>query len=313
MEETLQPAALTLSASTRDFLAGGVSGLSGVVAGQPLDNVRIRQQQRQGGGGAGAAPPTRGRQILAGEGPRALFRGMAYPLLTSALQNALVFQTYGAACRCLGAEADGVDPGAESALPLGRVAAAGAAAGFLQTAVCTPVELLKIRLQLQTAARGSPGYVGALDQALRIWRGQGISGLYLGAGMTAARDVPSFAAYFCTFEAVRRACESSGSVAAPPTSTADALPGHGCVLAAGAAAGLAAWLAVYPLDVVKSRLQAHADASAPGAWRIAADMAAREGPRAFFRGLPATLGRALLVNAVIFSVYEGAHTRLAAI
>lgn len=222
MEETLQPAALTLSASTRDFLAGepgrsrwdpcsackslisgalhtakdlgaarpprsipfplsgGVSGLSGVVAGQPLDVVRIRQQQRQGGGGAGAAPPTRGRQILAGEGPRALFRGMAYPLLTSALQNALVFQTYGAACRCLEAEADGVDPGAESALPLGRVAAAGAAAGFLQTAVCTPVELLKIRLQLQTAARGSPGYVGALDQALRIWRGQGISGGCLG-------------------------------------------------------------------------------------------------------------------------------------
>lgn len=68
---------------------GGIAGACGVVAGQPLDTVRVRQQaavpaaaQRAGGSGGLALL----RSIAAGEGVRHLFRGLTYPLLTAALQ-----------------------------------------------------------------------------------------------------------------------------------------------------------------------------------------------------------------------------------
>lgn len=64
--------------------AGGFAGACGVVAGQPLDVVRIRQQAQRGAGGSGAT--NLARAILRAEGARALFRGMAYPLGTAALQ-----------------------------------------------------------------------------------------------------------------------------------------------------------------------------------------------------------------------------------
>lgn len=70
--------------SAASTAAGGIAGACGVVAGQPLDTVRIRQQAQQGAGGLGAASLARG--ILRAEGAGALFRGMAYPLATAALQ-----------------------------------------------------------------------------------------------------------------------------------------------------------------------------------------------------------------------------------
>lgn len=43
-------------------------------------------------------------------------------------------------------------------------------------AVIVPVDLLKIRLQLQTAVRGAPGYVGPLSLLGSILRSDGLAG-----------------------------------------------------------------------------------------------------------------------------------------
>ena len=68
-------------------------------------------------------------------------------------------------------------------------------------------------------------------------------------------------------------------------------------VAAGGAAGVAAWALVYPVDVIKARLQA-----APGTatWGSVCGEMWREGPRAFVRGMAPTLLRAFCVNAAIF-------------
>ncbi len=52
----------------------------------------------------------------------------------------------------------------------------GMFAGAMQTLVSSPVELLKIRLQLQTTAPGSRGYVGPLSMARDILRREGLRG-----------------------------------------------------------------------------------------------------------------------------------------
>ena len=68
------------------------------MAGSPLDVARVRLQQ------ANAPAVSTGAllgQIARREGVRALFKGLSYPLLTGVFQNALVFQSYGLACRAL--------------------------------------------------------------------------------------------------------------------------------------------------------------------------------------------------------------------
>lgn len=55
----------------------------GVAAGAPLDIIRVRQQQP---GRAASSALQVLRSILALEGSRSLFKGMAYPLWSSAVQ-----------------------------------------------------------------------------------------------------------------------------------------------------------------------------------------------------------------------------------
>lgn len=68
--------------TARTSHAGGIGGACGVIAGQPLDTIRIRQQQPGYSGGAALLA----RSIVAVEGLRSLFRGMGFPLCTAAMQ-----------------------------------------------------------------------------------------------------------------------------------------------------------------------------------------------------------------------------------
>lgn len=197
--------------------------------------------------------------------------------------------------------------------PLWAVFAGGCWGGLVQTAVVCPIELLKIRLQLQTAVRGQPGYVGAAEMARSIWRREGFRGFYRGAAITTMREVPSYGVYFVAFEECRREMQArffQPEKAGDSLALAPAAPVT--LLTAGAVAGALAWSSVYPLDLVKSRLQATSAADSPyRSWvQCLREIWRREGPQALFGGYGATMGRAMVVNALIFAVYEGCHYRL---
>ena len=62
---------------------GAAGGVAGIIAGQPLDVVRVRLQQK--------APNTKSvaimwQHIVRQEGIRSLFKGAAYPITTIAMQ-----------------------------------------------------------------------------------------------------------------------------------------------------------------------------------------------------------------------------------
>lgn len=63
--------------------AGAASGMVGIAAGQPLDTLRVRLQQRgcQQNSVSGVW-----KDMARAEGVRGLFRGMSYPIYTTALQ-----------------------------------------------------------------------------------------------------------------------------------------------------------------------------------------------------------------------------------
>jgi hypothetical protein len=66
-------------------------------------------------------------------------------------------------------------------------------------------------------------------------------------------------------------------------------------VAAGGLAGVLSWASIYPVDVMKSRIQAYG-----GSWMEVFQDMKREGAHVFVRGMPATLLRAFAVNGAIF-------------
>jgi solute carrier family 25 carnitine/acylcarnitine transporter 20/29 len=330
MEEGLQTSAIELSEGTRDFLSGGIAGAAGVVVGNPLDVAKSRSQ---------VFPDTKAlshlKSIVTKEGFSSLFKGMSYPLTSSMLQNAVVFHSYGTALRFFGhSNTNTIDPTLQTSPPQRQslthhIFTAGCFAGAIQTLVVTPIDLLKINLQLQTAIPSCPSYRGPIQMALDIFRQHGlIRGLYRGAVITALRDIPSHGVYFTVFELTRECfikynSDKGGEKMAIHNEgnngtmnalfTTDAM----AILGAGGLAGSMSWASIYPLDVVKTRYQSrhHRSSSSSstssrnciksaGLWECAVNTYKEGGLKTFTRGFWATMCRAFIVNGAIFGAYE---------
>lgn len=72
-------------------------------------------------------------------------------------------------------------------------------------------------------------------------------GLYQGGWITMIRDAPSYGVYFWVYEGLKRILEVDSALG----SSANAWK----LLFAGGMAGAVSWTVIYPIDVVKSRLQ----------------------------------------------------------
>uniref|UniRef100_R7W1N2 Mitochondrial carnitine/acylcarnitine carrier protein CACL n=1 Tax=Aegilops tauschii TaxID=37682 RepID=R7W1N2_AEGTA len=120
---------------------------------------------------------------------------MGAPLASVAFQNAMVFQVYAILSRSLDRRMSTSEPPSYTS-----VALAGVGTGALQTLILSPVELVKIRLQLEAAGRKRQGPV---DMVRDIMRREGLRGIYRGLTVTALRDAPSHGVYFWTYEYAR--------------------------------------------------------------------------------------------------------------
>jgi len=136
-------------------------------------------------------------------------------------------------------------------------------------------------------------YTGSFDAARSIFRQYGIRGCYQGAGATALRNIPAFGAYFGAFEFMRRAMTPEGE---RPTLFAS--------FVGGSAAGFAFWASVYPLEMVKTRMQAEPSDIAlrryTGSLDCLRKCIAEEGAAALFKGFVPCITRAVPVNGAIF-------------
>jgi solute carrier family 25 carnitine/acylcarnitine transporter 20/29 len=263
-----------------------------VLVGHPFNTVKARLQ-------AVSAPST-GLAVLSmllkQEGARGLFKGMGPPLLGTSAICAVLFHANGAA---LQATAGIEDPRNTDAVPLHLVAVAGAAAGAAQVAVCSPLELVMIRLQTQHVF--SPGrslYAGPIDCALKIVQAGGARALYQGLPATLLRDPPNYFSYFLGYEVAKRAQTPVGG----SSKDLSALQ----LLAAGGVAGIAAQLTQLPMDVVKTRMQSQPDANPlyRSTWDCYKKTYAEGGLAAFYKGIGPVLARAFPANAVTFLGFE---------
>lgn len=291
-----------------DLVAGSLAGAAQVIIGQPLDTVKVRSQIAPSGAFSG--PMQVLTTTVKQEGILALYKGMASPLIGIAAQNAVLFTAFQSAKRLISPETQ--------RLSTAQVAAAGAIAGGVNSILSSPVEMFKIRMQAQITSRTSSSTSASevkakkLSQvAKEVYSQYGIkNGVMRGFWVTVFREVPAYAGFYTGFEVSKSLFRSH--LPSSTTQNGTTLP-IWALMASGSVGGICNWLACYPLDVIKSRIQLSDKPLARGFGGVlglkyisqeAKEILAREGARAFTVGLSPTLLRAIPAAAATFTTFE---------
>ena len=222
---------------------------------------------------------------------RSLYKGMASPMLGMAVINAIVF----------GVQGNMMQGRSNTVL---NHSITGGVAGAAQSFICSPMELVKLRLQMQknptemfhwtTSASAGRVYSDPWDATKKIIKQDGLRGYFKGLELTLLREVPSFAAYFATYEYL------CNVIVRNSTATMDDLSPLALCFAGGIS-GINAWVVSYPVDVVKSRMQVDGmfgHRTYSSIWDCVVKSSKEpEGLLVFWKGLNSTLIRGFIFNA----------------
>jgi len=243
------------------------------------------------------------RKTYRTEGVVGFYRGVTSPLLGQMLFNAVQFMAYGKAKDAVA----GREAGGQADLTIPQCFAAGALTGAAVAFIECPIDLFKTQLQTQIF-QPNPRFSslrGAV--AAIVSSSSGVLGLYQGFLPTLLRNVPAVSCYFGVYEYMRRLQAQRKGVSVGELAVGE-------VLIAGAVGGWSYWLLTFPIDSVKSAIQADAiDRERRlygGVGKAAAAMWREGGIRRFFKGLTPCLLRAAPANAVCFLLYEKTITAL---
>eukprot|EP00172_Hildenbrandia_rubra_P003878 Plantae.Rhodophyta-Hildenbrandia_rubra.ctg6799.p1 GENE.Plantae.Rhodophyta-Hildenbrandia_rubra.ctg6799~~Plantae.Rhodophyta-Hildenbrandia_rubra.ctg6799.p1 ORF type:complete len:306 (+),score=47.19 Plantae.Rhodophyta-Hildenbrandia_rubra.ctg6799:611-1528(+) len=276
-----------------ELTAGTFGGMAQLLVGHPFDTIKVKLQNMPKPA-AGEAPLYTGamdatRKTIAQEGSLGLYKGMGAPLAFVSVFNACLFAANGF-MRTLVANGRSTEE-----MGLHELALCGTGAGLAVSFVATPTELVKCRLQAQTAGGA---YGGPVDVARKVVSVSGAQGLYKGLGATLAREMPANAVYFGSYEGVKRWLTPKGG------RTADLATWQ--LMVAGGTAGLGFWGSVYPMDLIKTRIQSDSDLRPQykGIIDCFRKIVKTEGFSALYRGVGPCLLRSVPANGVTFVVYE---------
>lgn len=174
---------------------------------------------------------------------------------------------------------------------------AGSLAGVTEHVCMFPIDTIKTRMQTASVP-GAPSYTNVIRAIKDITKTEGFSRLYRGVPVTFLGAVPSHAAYFGTYEAMKL---KLGSSRAQHTPVANMFSGISATLAHDAIST--------PMDVVKQKMQVYNSKYTniidciKNVWRT-------EGMVGFYQSYPATVMLNIPYMAVHFATYEGMHTLL---
>jgi len=257
---------------SKEFIAGGLGGTSGILVAYPLDTVKVLIQTQTPDNRKYFTTPQALVRVVREDGVLRLYRGMMGPLCTTAITNAVLFGVYGWAKENLG---EGT---------LWDTARNGFLAGLARAVVISPIEVIKTQQQV---GKG----LGLKEAWGRVYRNAGLFGLTRGYTLTFMREPLSFLTYFSVYEALTKGRESNPF-----------LP-----FLAGGIAGICSWIPTYPQDVIKSRIQGDGwgkDRVFKGNIDCVKKSLAAEGYVWMWRGFGSTAYRAFVINAVVLGVQQ---------
>ncbi|KAF2788568.1 calcium-binding mitochondrial carrier protein-like protein Aralar1 [Melanomma pulvis-pyrius CBS 109.77] len=266
--------------SVHHFALGSLAGAFGAFMVYPIDLVKTRMQnQRSGAVGQVLYKNSLdcAKRVIKNEGFKGLYSGVLPQLVGVAPEKAIKLTVNDLVRGKFTDKSTGQ-------IKLGWELVAGGSAGACQVVFTNPLEIVKIRLQVQgevaKSVEGTPR-----RSAMWIVRNLGLVGLYKGASACLLRDVPFSAIYFPTYSHLKRDYFGES-----PTKSLGVLQ----MLTAGAIAGMPAAYLTTPCDVIKTRLQVEArkgEATYTGLRHAARTIFQEEGFKAFFKGGPARIMR----------------------
>ncbi|PVU99179.1 hypothetical protein BB559_000944 [Furculomyces boomerangus] len=203
-----------------------------------------------------------------------------------------------------------------------KLSMCGGVSGAICSVVLTPVELVKCKLQVENVqsygkgaeAAAASKFNGPLSVVKSIMKTDGLAGLYKGFGPTLVRESIGTMLWFGTYEIAchmylqRKSSELHKMHGVHHSLTKEDV-GPLMLILAGGSAGVAYNFGIFPVDVIKSRVQT-ADiisggaTSKPSVLEISRSVYRSGGIPSFYRGLGVTLLRAFPANAAMFLTYE---------
>ncbi|UOH83011.1 hypothetical protein LQV05_005724 [Cryptococcus neoformans] len=318
MSELLSPppdaAGVPLTQTQKDLVGGSIGGIAQVLVGQPFDIVKVRVQTAPPG--TYSSPIDCASKLLKADGLLGFYKVSSNIriLETAALRRpafywhfvvkagggigACVSIQFGAlewAKRLFAQRARGRD------LNLAEFWLSGAFAGVANTVVSNPVEHIRIRLQTQPDTLPRM-YNGPLDCAIKLYKsGGGLKGVFKGQVPTMLRDGVGYGCYFLAYEALVQRHLRATNLSRDQISPLWAVT-------YGAAAGYALWFSIYPVDVIKSKLQTDSLDPTKQKFKGLIDCTRQtwraQGMKGFLGGLAPTLIRSPFANGATFVAFE---------
>jgi len=229
-----------MSHPIQEYIGGLFGGVAGIVVGQPFDTVKIRLQTQPG---LYAGMLDCCSEIMKKEKFGGFFKGMSSPLIGIGLINALVFGVESQALTAIGNET------------MYKHFLSGCFAGAVQAFVTSPVELAKTQMQVQgmgtQLSSEKKKYKSSTDAIRKLYKHEGLTrGVYRGFSITLLRDSPAFGIYFASYEFLITYVFPVSQRGL--TTLSDTFN----TMMSGGFAGVFSWTFTYPIDVVKSCLQA---------------------------------------------------------
>ncbi|KAI9762564.1 MAG: hypothetical protein M4579_000367 [Chaenotheca gracillima] len=186
---------------------------------------------------------------------------------------------------------------------------AGGVAGAVSRTVVSPLERLKILLQVQSVGREE--YKLSVGKGLmKMWKEEGWRGFMRGNGTNCIRIVPYSAVQFGSYNFYKKFVETAPGEMTPLRR-----------LCCGGAAGITSVTFTYPLDIVRTRLSIQSASFAalgsaakgrlPGMWATLVGMYKNEGGfMALYRGIVPTVAGVAPYVGLNFMTYEAVRKYL---
>lgn len=258
--------------SAYHFAIGSIAGAFGATMVYPIDLVKTRMQNQRKIALSEILYKNSWdcfKKVLKNEGFLGLYRGLSPQLVGVAPEKAIKL-TVNDLMRSLLRDSNGH-------ISLLSECISGGSAGMSQVIFTNPLEIVKIRLQIQGEAARIAGV--PFEGAWKICTDLGIKGLYKGASACLLRDIPFSAIYFTVYSHLKTDLFHEGRNGKKISPLE--------LLISGALAGMPAAYLATPADVIKTRLQVVARAGQQtytGIYDAFKKILYEEGVTAFFKG-----------------------------
>jgi solute carrier family 25 phosphate transporter 23/24/25/41 len=304
------------------FLAGAIAGGVSRTATAPLDRLKVyllvntttRTETALGALKQGrplmalkyAAQPFTDavKDLSRSGGARGFFAGNGLNVVKIMPETAIKFGSYEAAKRALANLEGHDDP--KNIHSVSKFAAGGLAGMIAQFCVY-PLDTLKFRLQCETVKGGLTGSALVRQTAANMYADGGVRACYRGVTMGLVGMFPYSAIDMATFEFLKKSYKN-WYAKYTGCHEDDAKPGNIATGIIGATSGAFGATVVYPLNVVRTRLQTQGTvmhkATYTGIWDVTQKTIQREGYRGLYKGLTPNLLKVAPALSITWVTYE---------